>query len=84
MNNDTSFRINIGFLVSILVGLVILLIIIAPIKNNETSNEKCSEIKKILSNDKEYKNLQNYPNILNDLKEYENDRCDSNEGSGKQ
>ena len=84
MNDDTSITYQVGLLVSVLVGLVILLIIIAPIKNNETNNEKCSEIKEIMSDNNELTNLQNYPNILNDLEEYVNDKCNNNEDSDKQ
>jgi len=84
MNDDTSITYQVGLLVSVLVGLVILLIIIAPIKNNETNNEKCSEIKEIMSDNNELTNLQDYPNILNDLEEYVNDKCNNNEDSDKQ
>lgn len=84
MNDDTSITYQVGLLVSVLVGLVILLIVIAPIKNNETNNEKCSEIKEIMSDNNELTNLQNYPNILNDLEEYVNDKCNNNEDSDKQ
>ena len=84
MNDDTSITYQVGLLVSVLVGLVILLIIIAPIKNNETNNEKCSEIKEIMSDNKELTNLQDYPNILNDLEEYVNDKCNNNEDIDKQ
>lgn len=84
MNDDTSITYQVGLLVSVLVGLVILLIVIAPIKNNETNNEKCSEIKEIMSDNNELTNLQDYPNILNDLEEYVNDKCNNNEDSDKQ
>lgn len=85
MNDDNSFRFNIGFLVSILVGLIILMIVIAPVKNNESNSTKCINIKKLMLDDPEYNRLHgNHSNILNDFEEYANDKCNSNEDSDKQ
>ena len=80
MNDNNSFRFQIGFLVSILVGLIILMIVIAPLKNSESNPDKCSEIKKLMLDDPEHSRLHSdYPNVLNDLHVYLSDNCNTDD-----
>ena len=80
MNDDNYISYQIGLLVAILAGLVIVLIIIMPIKNLDVSDEKCDEINTLMLDDPEHSRLHfDYPNILNDLHKYFHENCNIDE-----
>ena len=80
MNDDNYISYQIGLLVAILAGLVIVLIIIMPIKNLDVSDEKCDEIKTLMLDDPEHSRLHfDYPNILNNLHKYFHENCNIDE-----
>ena len=84
MNNDNYISYQIGLLVAILAGLVIILIIIVPIKNLDINENKCDEIKTLMLDDPEHSKLySDYPNILNDLHKYQSDNCNMKMDSDK-
>jgi hypothetical protein len=84
MNDDNYISYQIGLLVAILAGLVIILIIIVPIKNLDINENKCDEIKTLMLDDPEHSRLHSdYPNILNDLHKYQNEKCDMKMDSDK-
>ena len=84
MNSDNYISYQIGLLVAILAGLVIILIIIMPIKNLDINENKCDEIKTLMLDDPEHSKLySDYPNILNDLHKYQNDNCNMKMDSDK-
>jgi hypothetical protein len=84
MNSDNYISYQIGLLVAILAGLVIILIIIMPIKNLDTNHDKCDEINRLMLDDPEHSKLHSdYPNILNDLHKYQNEKCDMKMDSDK-
>ena len=80
MNDDNYISYQIGLLVAILAGLVIVLIIIMPIKNLDVSDEKCDEIKTLMFDDPQHNRLNDdYPKLLNELHKYFHENCNIDE-----
>ena len=84
MSDDNYISYQIGLLVAVLVGLVVMLIVIMPIKNLDVNENKCDEINKLMLDDTEHGRLHSeYPNILDDLHKYHGERCDMKMDSDK-
>lgn len=78
MNKDKEISAKIGLYLAVLAGMIVLLIILVPIKNLETSEKKCNEIKTLMLDDPEHNRLHNdYPDIMIDLHKYFHKYCNT-------